>query len=250
MQLTSIRLYEQIAGAIRERIVAGELVPGQRLPTEREIALAHGVSRNVVREAIRALARDGLVSVRQGSGTYVADGTSRALGDSLELALTVGGVVRNLANLIEIRQIIEPSVAGIAAERATAADIARLREEVAIMERSFDDVDAFIAADHRFHVAVADCTQNQLVSMVLFPIVDVLNYQRKRLFFIADSARDAQRFHHRILAAIERGDSAAATAAMSGHVGQVRRDITRLGQPAGDRASSPPASPARAEGPD
>src|SRR5258708_2888415 len=118
MQLNSVRLYEQIAGLIREGIVGGKLAQGERLPTE-----------------------------------------------------------RNIANLVEIRQIIEPSVAGLAAERATADDLARLRVEVEVMERSYKNVDAFIAADHRFHVAIANCTQNKLVGLMLFPIVDVLNEQ-------------------------------------------------------------------------
>lgn len=227
-QLTQVRLYEQIASAIRARIIAGELKQGERLPNERDIASNYGVSRNVVREAIRALAKDGLVSVRQGSGTYIADGTSRALGDSLELALSVGGLQRNLANLIEIRQIIEPTVAGLAADRASPAEIAELKAEVGVMERAFDDVEAFIAADHRFHVAIAKSTQNELVPMLLFPIVDVLNEQRKRLFFIKESARNAQAFHHRILEAIERHDHNAAVEAMRGHLGQVRGDIATL----------------------
>ena len=228
MQISSLRLYEQVAGVIRGQIVSGQLTQGARLPTERDIASAYGVSRNVVREAIRALAKDGLVSVRQGSGTYVSDGTSRALGDSLELALTLGGGAGRLSNLVEIRQIIEPAVAGLAAERASPADIERLRAEVATMERSLEDVDSFITADHRFHIAIANCTQNDLVALMLFPIVDVLNEQRKRLFFVKDSARSAQRYHRKILAAIEKGDAVAATAAMIGHVGQVRRDIMLL----------------------
>ena len=135
--------FAALAGVfLAARIVSGELTKGERLPTEREIALSYGVSRNVVREAIRALSKDGLVTVRQGSGTFVADATSRALGDSLSLALRVGGLRRNLAALIEIRQIIEPSVAGLAAERATPEDIRKLEGEVETMERAFADVDA------------------------------------------------------------------------------------------------------------
>lgn len=246
MQISSVRLYEQVAAAIRGQIVSGELTQGVRLPTERDIATMYGVSRNVVREAIRALAKDGLISVRQGSGTYVADGTSRALGNSLELALTLGGGAGRLSNLVEIRQIIEPSVAGLAAERASPADIDLLRAEVDTMDRSFEDVDGFIAADHRFHVAIANCTQNDLVALMLFPIVDVLNEQRKRLFFVKDSARTAQRYHRKILAAIEKRDPTAATAAMSGHVGQVRRDIIRLDDATDKLDRAPKSTPTRA----
>jgi GntR family transcriptional repressor for pyruvate dehydrogenase complex len=225
--LKSVRLYEQIAVAIRGRIVAGDLAQGERLPNEREIASSYGVSRNVVREAIRALAKDGLVEVRQGSGTYIANGTSNALGDSLGLALSLGGDSFNLSHLIEIRTIIEPTVAGLAATRATAEDVAALDREIEIMDASFDDVDRFIASDHRFHVAIAKATQNHLVPLILFPVVDVLNEQRKRLFFVVHSATSAQAFHRRILAAIRKRDSAAAVEAMRGHLKQVGGDISR-----------------------
>lgn len=225
--LRQVRLYEQIAQAVRERIVKGEMAQGERLPNERELALAYGVSRNVVREAVRALVNDGLVEVRQGSGTFVANGTSSALGDSLGLALSLGGKGRSLANLIEIRTIIEPSVAGLAAARAEPADIAAMEAEVEIMETAFDDVDRFIAADHRFHVAIAHATQNQLVPLIIVPVVDVLNEQRKRLFFVVHSAKSAQAFHKRILAAIRKRDGDAAVEAMRGHLKQVSGDIAR-----------------------
>jgi GntR family transcriptional repressor for pyruvate dehydrogenase complex len=238
-QLRPVRLYEQVAYAIRSRIVGGELNTGERLPTERELAAGYGVSRNVVREAIRALAKDGLVQVRQGSGTYVADATSRALGDSFELALTVGGVDRHLIQLIEVRQIIEPSLAGIAAERATAANLDALRREVDVMEGALDDVETFIAADHRFHVGIAEATQNHLLPMILFPIVDVLNEHRKRLFSVPRSAAGAQVFHHRILGAIEQRDAASAVAFMQAHLARVSVDTAHLFSPTKKRAPAP-----------
>jgi GntR family transcriptional repressor for pyruvate dehydrogenase complex len=238
-QLRPVRLYEQVALAIRSRIVGGELRTGERLPTERELAAGYGVSRNVVREAIRALAKDGLVQVRQGSGTYVADATSRALGDSFELALTVGGVDRHLIQLIEVRQIIEPSLAGIAAERATSANLDALRREVDIMEGALDDVETFIAADHRFHVGIAEATQNHLLPMILFPIVDVLNEHRKRLFSVPRSAAGAQVFHHRILDAIVQRDPSSAVALMEAHLGQVSIDTAHLFSPAKELEPAP-----------
>jgi GntR family transcriptional repressor for pyruvate dehydrogenase complex len=224
--LRQVRLYEQIAQTIRERVVSGGYVQGERLPNERELAVAYGVSRNVVREAVRALVNDGLVEVRQGSGTFVANGTSSALGDSLGLALSLGGK-GSLSNLIEIRTIIEPAVAGLAATRAQAFDVAAMEAEVEIMEGAFDDVERFISADHRFHIAIASATQNQLVPLILVPVVDVLNEQRKRLFFVVHSARSAQMFHKRILAAIRKRDSEAAFEAMRGHLKQVSGDIAR-----------------------
>ena len=226
--LRSIRLYEQVAAALRGQIVRGEFSLGQKLPTERVIAASYGVSRNVVREAVRSLSRDGLVEVRQGSGTYVADGTSRALGNSLELAIALSDDADKFFRLIEVRQIVEPSVAALAAERATPDDIALLRKEVANMDGTGNDVEAFIEADQRFHLAIARSTGNDLVPLMLHPIVDLLNVQRKRLFFIEHSASAAQDFHRKILTKIERHDSGGAYAAMRAHLEQVKRDIARL----------------------
>jgi GntR family transcriptional regulator, transcriptional repressor for pyruvate dehydrogenase complex len=229
--LKSVRLYEQIAEALRSRIVQGELLLGEKLPTEREIATRYGVSRNVVREAVRALAKDGLVDVRQGSGTYVADGTSRAFGNSMELALAVSDAPRKFFRLIEVRQMLEPSVAALAAERATPEDVVMLRKEVAIMDGAGEDVEAFIAADQRFHMIIAKATGNDLVPLILNPVVDLLDEQRRRLFFIEHSASSAQDFHRKILAAIEKRNGRAAFAAMRAHLEQVSGDISQLAQP-------------------
>jgi GntR family transcriptional repressor for pyruvate dehydrogenase complex len=234
-QLNRQRLFDQIASAIRGRIVSGELVTGQRLPAEREIAVAHGVSRNVVREAVRALAKEGLLDVRQGSGTYVSDGSSRAWGDSLGLALSVNRDTRKFEDLMEIRQLIEPGTAAKAAKRATSRDIADLRREVALMDASMSDQKAFIAADHRFHVVVAKASQNALIPTLLDPIVDLLMGLRQDLFELERSAASAQVFHRRILRAIEARDAAAAMAAMQGHLRQIVRDLGRLSQKEGNR---------------
>lgn len=226
--LRVVRLYEQVASTLRGQIVQGELALGQKLPTEREIAARYGVSRNVVREAVRTLANDGLVQVRQGSGVYVADGASRALSDSLELAITLGDATRKFHDLIEIRQLVEPGVAALAAERATSQDLESLRKEVAVMDEAASDVEAFITADHRFHVAIGKASGNSLVPLMLDPIVELLHEQRQRLFFVEHSASTAQDFHHKILAAIQQRDPRAAFAEMRAHLVQVSGDIERL----------------------
>jgi GntR family transcriptional repressor for pyruvate dehydrogenase complex len=226
--LKSIRLYERIAAVIRERIATGQLIVGERLPTERTIATHYGVSRNVVREAVRALVQEGLVDVRQGSGTYVTNKTSRAFRDFGEIALTIADPSRIFMHLTEVRQMVEPSAAALAAERATAEDIATLRRDVRIMDRASEDVQAFIAADQRFHSMIARATGNELVPLILHPIVGLLDEQRRKLFFIEHSASRAQDFHRKILAAIEGRNGRAAFAAMRAHLEQVSGDISRL----------------------
>jgi DNA-binding FadR family transcriptional regulator len=238
-KIRTVRLYEHVAGSIRARIVSGELREGERLPTEQKLADSYGVSRNVVREGIRVLAKDGLVRVRQGSGTFVANTTSRALGDSLELALSVGGRGDDLQDLIEIREIIEPSVAALAASRATKADLVALRTEVAIMEENIENVTGFIESDHRFHIAIAAATQNRMVGLLLYPIVDLLDEQRKSVFELAHSAPIAQRSHRDILSAIEAGKPKQAADAMRAHLQQVAAVLTKIRGPDNKQAGAP-----------
>jgi GntR family transcriptional repressor for pyruvate dehydrogenase complex len=240
--LRTVRLYERIAEAIRGQVVAGKLKEGDRLPNERELGEAFGVSRPVVREAIRALTKDGLVWVRQGSGTFIANGTNAALGDSLGLVLSVGAAPKNLNDLVEIREILEPSIACLAARRAESADLAAMQAAIDRMDASSADVDAFIAADHEFHLAIATATHNPLAPTLLYPIVDKLNEQRKTIFFVVHSAQSAQRYHRRIYKAVAEHDEVAAGEAMRLHLAQVNKDIAKL--PGGRRAAPGSTSPA------
>jgi GntR family transcriptional repressor for pyruvate dehydrogenase complex len=218
--LDRIRRYERVAMLIRQRIVEGDYRVGERLPTERQLAEEHAVSRNVLREAIRFLAREGLVEVRQGSGTYVTDRTGQALGDSLGLLVDMAGGQSASASLLEARLIIEPSLAALAAARATPAQIAAMRAEIEAMDRAAEDAGAFIAADQKFHLLIARASANPIVPLMLDPIVDKLKANRARIFRSEDTVI-AQRFHREILGAIERRDGAAAFAAMTRHLTEV-----------------------------
>ena len=226
--LVPVRLYEQVAEIFRDEIVTGVRPVCSRLPTERELAALYGVSRNVVREAIRTLVKDGLVQVRQGSGTYVVDATATALGSSVELVLDIGSPAEKFRHLLEIRQLVEPGIAALAAERATDEAIELLRQQVAIMDEAQEDQERFILADRRFHTLIAQCTGNSLVQSLLDPVVHLLDEKRSKLFLVDQSAASAQEFHHRILAAIEHRDARLAYAYMRAHLEQVSTDISGL----------------------
>src|SRR6266545_3703057 len=135
------RLYQQIVDQIERRVLNGDLRHGDRLPTERELAEQFGVSRTVVREAMKALAQKGLIQVRPGRGTFVIDGTSQAMQHSLSLMMMIGQV-GTIASLAEVREILEPEIAARAALRATEANIAAMQAAVATMDATLDDSDA------------------------------------------------------------------------------------------------------------
>jgi len=215
------RLYEQIVQQIEESILKGALKPGDQLPAERELAQNFGVSRTAVREAVKALREKGLVEAFSGKGTFITNGTSQAIRQSLDLMSRIGQQ-EGLAHLAELRQILEPEIAALAAARIEDQLLATMREAVATMDRSLHDPDAYIEADLDFHLALAEAAANPLVLSLLDSIVGILREQRMRIFSV-DGGPERGQFHHkRILAATEAHDAERARAAMRDHLGQVR----------------------------
>ena len=220
------RLYEQIVQQIEESILKGALKPGDQLPAERELAQNFGVSRTAVREAVKALREKGLVEAYSGRGTFITDGTSQAIRQSLDLMVRIGQQEGSEASvhLAELRQILEPEIAALGAARIEEQLLVTMREAVATMDRSLHDPDAYIEADLDFHLALAEAAGNPLVLSLLDSIVGLLRQQRLRIFAV-DGGPERGQFHHkRILAATEARDPEQARAAMRDHLGQVRED--------------------------
>jgi GntR family transcriptional repressor for pyruvate dehydrogenase complex len=228
------RLYEQILQQIEDAILKGTLKPGDQLPAERELAQQFGVSRTAVREAVKALREKGLVEAYSGRGTFVTDGTSQAVRQSLDLMMKIGQP-EGSTHLAEVRAILEPEIAALAAIRAEEQDIATMREAVAVMDRSLSDGDAFIEADLDFHLSLAEAAANPLILSLIDSIVGLLREQRMRVFKVAGGPQRGQFHHKRILDAVERRDPEKARDAMRAHLQQVREDYpvdTTEGQPA------------------
>ena len=230
------RLYEQIVQQIEESIVQGTLKPGDQLPAERELAQRFGVSRTAVREAVKALREKGLVEAYSGRGTFITDGTTQAVRQSLDLMVKIGQV-EGSTHLAELRAILEPEIAGLAAARIDDSELATMREAVAIMDRSNQDPDAYIEADLDFHLALAEAANNPLILSLLDSIVGLLREQRLRIFRVPGGPERGQVHHKKILEAVERHDAAAARQAMREHLQQVSSDSQG---PNEKRASSKP----------
>ncbi len=217
------RLYEQIVEQIKFQIVEGTLKVGDRLPTERELADKFQVSRTSVREAIKILQQEGLIEVYPGRGTFIVDSVSQSFQRSLDLILSIDQS-EGLGNLIEVRELLEPGIAALAAVRATQDEINSMQKAVAAMDKTLHDADAFIAADLDFHCALAEASRNTLIPLLLDPIVDQLQDQRKTIFLVENGALRGQYHHKQILAAVIQGDPEAAREAMRAHLEQIRAD--------------------------
>jgi GntR family transcriptional repressor for pyruvate dehydrogenase complex len=234
------RLYEQIIEQIEGSILAGELKAGDQLPAERELAQRFGVSRTAVREAVKALREKGLVEAYSGRGTFITNGTSQAIRQSLDLMIKIGQP-DGCTHLAEVRLILEPEIAALAATRVETQHLAAMREAIAVMDGSRQDPDAYIEADLDFHLALAEAAANPLILSLLDSIVGLLREQRLRIFNV-DGGPERGQFHHkRILEAIEARDAEKAREAMRAHLQQVRQD-SQVSVAVQDRPLSKPAS--------
>jgi len=221
--IQSERLYERIVSQIEQRVAAGELKVGDQLPSERELAEQFAVSRTAVREAVKALRQKGLVEIRPGRGTFITDGTSDTIRDSLSLLMKIG-VTKGSGNLVEVREILEPEIAALAATRITDEYISAMQDAVNLMDTALDNVDAFVEADLDFHLALAEATQNLIIPILMDSIIDLLREQRKRTALTKGGLQRGQAHHKKILDAVCNHDSKAARKAMQDHLKQVRKD--------------------------
>ena len=223
-QLHSARLYEQVVDQIEANIHQGNLKAGDKLPPERELGEQFGVSRTVVREAIKALRQKGLVEIRPGKGTFVTDGTSEVMRESIGHMVKVDRD-RGLSNLMQVREMLEPEIAASAAELATPDDLDEMRLAIEAMDASLADAEAYIEADQQFHHALAKATRNHLLLSLIDPIVDLLLEQRLKIFHAGTGGADRGQYHHRrIFEAVSKGDAEAARREMVAHLEQVRKD--------------------------
>ena len=193
------------------------------MPAERELAEQFGVSRTAVREAVKALREKGLVEAYPGKGTFITSGSSNPMRQSLDRMMR-SAQVDATSSLVEVREILEPEIAALAAVRATEENLNSLREAVAVMDAAKRDPDAYIEADLDFHLELAEAAANPLILSLIDSIVGVLREQRMRIFEV-DGGPDRGQYHHKkILEAVEHQDAPGAREAMRAHLRQVRED--------------------------
>jgi GntR family transcriptional repressor for pyruvate dehydrogenase complex len=207
------RLYRQIADQLRKLIERGEYEVGARLPPERDLALQLGVSRPSVREALIALEVEGLVEVRMGSGIYVLPPErARAREVSAEGPLET----------IRARQLIESALAAHAATAMTKAQIAGLRNAIALMQQEVDSGHTPTRGDRLFHLRIAEACENSVLERVVGELFDErrnpLFAQLGSHFETARSWAAAIAEHNAVIDAIAQRSPEAARAAMAAHM--------------------------------
>ncbi|MEQ1649999.1 MAG: FadR/GntR family transcriptional regulator [Hyphomicrobiaceae bacterium] len=210
------RLYRQIADQLRQLIDDGEFAEGQRLPTERELALKLGVSRPTVREALIALEVDGRIRIRVGSGIYVQRRPRAQPTNQISAAPPVAGPF----DILKARALFEGAVADEAAQTATPADIVRIDRVIDAMHATQHPGQASLAVDRAFHVAVAECLRNDAITKIVGDLFD----QRINPYF----AQLASYFENAASWQAALAEHAAIRDRIAAHDGPGARDAMRL----------------------
>jgi GntR family transcriptional repressor for pyruvate dehydrogenase complex len=224
-KVRSRRVSETIAKRIKTQISAGRMLPGEKLPAEREMALRYHTSRVSVREAYRSLEELGLLTIRRGAdgGAFIADIDHTPVMRSLSLMLRLGKTTHE--EITEARLLIEPPIARLAARHARPEDIERLRQVLEQKESALRRRADYRRCDMRFHRTIAECAANLPLKLLMHSLADLT----VELFAEVEMSTDVQHqvceAHRRILDAIANHDEDTAHDLMLHHVADVQARV-------------------------
>jgi GntR family transcriptional repressor for pyruvate dehydrogenase complex len=217
---------------IKDLIASGELSPGQRLPPEAELSAMLGLSRNSLREAVKALELINVLEVKRGNGTFVAELTGDQLREAIGFVLEIHAS-NSIEEILTVRRILEAQTAYLAASRITDDELATLRRT--IEETDEDSIDSLVENDIEFHRTIADAAGNSYLAGILDAVS--VNTRRARTWrgltqtgAIASTIEE----HRTIVSALESRDPDTARAAMTVHLAGLEQWVSHAGDAPAD----------------
>lgn len=201
-------------------IASGRLLPNERLPSERELAERFGVSRTVIREAVRSLAAKGLLEVKSGSGMIISVPHPSSVAESMSfiLRMSTEKTPRLYDHIFEVRHVLEVEIAGLAAERATAEDIQELEALMRFQTDNLNDIEIAAETDVEFHAALAKATHNILFSILLDSVAEIMLEVRRMGLALPDVHEKVLEQHNQIFEQIKAGNIEGTRQAMINHL--------------------------------
>ena len=228
--IKKIRIHEDVFNQIHQLIKEGRLRARDQLPSERELAETFKVSRTSVREALRALETQGLIVSRTGTGNFVADLPVESLIGPLARLLI--DEKKALADMFEMRKLIEPHIAALAAQRATGNDIAQLKRIVAKQTDAVTRGGTGVEADAELHFCISRATRNQALQKLVSGLMEMLSLSREESLQTDERRESSIDAHRRIIVAIEKHDKTRARSEMLRHIEQVEESVLLSKRPA------------------
>ena len=219
------RLSDRLAARLIQQIESGRLRPGERLPSEAQLAAAHGVSRSVVREAVHQVKSRGMVRARQGAGVFVSSlSQPRSLSFDPQVLESMAAVVQ----VVELRRVLEGEMAALAALRATRRQVAAIRRALLAVDAATRAGALGVDEDFAFHRAIGEATGNpqfvRLLSFLEQYLLDAMRISRSNEARRAEWLAQVHDEHHAIYEAIAaRAADAARRAAVRHHLGGEQR---------------------------
>jgi DNA-binding FadR family transcriptional regulator len=216
-------LVEAVSDYLMDAVIRGELRPGSRLPPDRKLGDLFGVGRSAVREALKVLGALGIITILPGHGSFIASESAGSLHLPLSWTFLIGE--GRLGHLIDVRNVLEMESARLAAEKADAASLDKLKQIYTKMIHAFDDANFkdFLDLDIDFHLAIAAGSQNPIITDLLATSRKILTYISKSGMLTVEHLRNIYAEHSDIYAAISAGDPAGAKKAMETHLARARR---------------------------
>lgn len=220
------KIYEEIVEQLKAMITKGELEPGDKLPSEREMAESLGVSRASVREALTTLEAIGILEIKPGEGTFVRQTSHAETFAPLALVLAVE---RNPeAQMMEVRRVLETEMAALAAERANEEDIHKIEVILEQFKNTHTTQEA-VEADLRFHFAIAEATQNTILLRLMNTVADLMHHtfrsKREQLYASPNMSQQINQEHEAIYLAIRDRNPQAARQKMLAHINHIEAGI-------------------------
>lgn len=224
------KIYEEIMEQIRRMIAGGDLQPGDRLPSERDLSETLGVSRTSVREALTALEALGIIDIKPGEGTFIRRSNDTETFEPLTVLLAVE---RNPeAQLMEVRRILETEAAALAAKRATPADLDKIEAAFMVMKNA-DSIKGAVEADLRFHYTIAEAANNKVLLRIMNTVADLMHndFRQDREALYAKFTTQVLDEHAAILKAIKEKNPDQAWARMLEHINNIESGINSASLP-------------------
>lgn len=222
--LSADNVTQSLIQRFQEMIRNGVLTQGSRLPSERDLAAHFGVARSSLRQALKVLEIMGILTQRVGDGTYLAKDSSAVLAVPMEFLFLLDDT--SVQELTELRLLMEPGLARLAAERATAEDVTLLRQSVHDLESSRGDTAKLVAADLLFHRAIFTASKNRAASSVY----QTIHRAMAKMILVTSQMVELEHtlsFHKPIMLAIEKRDGERAAKLMAEHLQDATGLLTR-----------------------
>ena len=217
------KVYEEIVAKIKEMVEKGRFKSGDQLPVERELAEVFRVSRSSVREALRSLESQGFIESRQGDGTYIARQPVESL--VRPLASVILTEKDDQMELFEMRRMIEPDLAYLAAERATEEEIAMMEKVLTLQQEQIDRGDYETDVDRNFHYIMARAARNKALLRITDNIIDLLAESREQYLQVEGRPQKSVLRHREVLEAIRARDPERAEKCMLEHLVDIETSL-------------------------